>query len=142
MRNAGPLGGVLLPEFELTQGEYLLRTGERPQGRVMLRNAVVKLERQSNPDSSLQTLYAVEAVARFARELDDWQLTDDMAARMRALDADYAGTQYALGRVAEHVGDRPAASAAYAGAIRLWRDADPGLRDLVDARQRLERLPR
>jgi tetratricopeptide (TPR) repeat protein len=140
MRSMDPLGGVLLPDFELTQGEYLIRTGELRRGRSMLHEAIAKFDRQSNPDSWIHVLFAVEAVTRIARELDDWELADQMATRMQARDPEYAGTQYALGRVAEHSGDLPSARVAYARAIQLWKDADPRLRELVDARQRLERL--
>src|SRR5439155_23814222 len=49
MRAAGPAGGVLVPEFELLQGEFLLRTGQLDSGRTMLRAAAAKLRDASGP---------------------------------------------------------------------------------------------
>jgi tetratricopeptide (TPR) repeat protein len=142
MRGRGSGGGVLVPEFELTQGEYLLRTGASARGAEMLLSAITKIGAQSNPDSWLQTLFSMEDVGRIARELENWGLAGEMTMQMQARDSDYAGTQYALGRVAEHAGDRRTATAAYERATQLWKDADPAFRDFVDARQRLERLTR
>ena len=140
MRASGPLGGVLLPEFQLVQGEFLLRTGRALEGRSMLREAAVKLRAQSGPDAWVQTLFSLEGVARTARELNDWTLAGEFAGQMRVFDATYAGTQYALALVAEHNGDRSAARALYADAARRWAGADPDLPELLDARRRLATL--
>ena len=141
MRSSGPLGGVLLPEFQLVQGEFLLRTGRMSEGRSMLRDAAAKLRAQSGPDAWVETLFSLEEVARVARELNDWVLAGEFADQMRVHDAKYAGTDYALALVAEHNGDRPAARALYADAVRRWAGADPDLPELLDARRRLAVLP-
>jgi tetratricopeptide (TPR) repeat protein len=140
MRAAGPIGGVLLPEFQLTQGEYLLRAGQTGNGRAMVRDGIQKLRAQSGPDAWAQTLFSLEAVARTARELGDWELAGDLADQMRAHDPAYAGTAYALAQVAEHNGDRRAAASQYAEAARRWRKADPDLPARRDAERRARTL--
>jgi tetratricopeptide (TPR) repeat protein len=141
MRAIGPLGGSLVPEFQLTQGEFLLRRGEADKARAMLRDAAAKLRAQSGPDAWVQMLFSLEQVTRVARELGDWPLAAEFARLMQSHDRGYAGTQYALGRASEHDGDRAAARRFYAGALRGWARADPSLPELLDTRRRLAALP-
>jgi tetratricopeptide (TPR) repeat protein len=140
MRAAGAEGGVLVPEFELTQGEFLLRTGQREKGHAMLRAAASKLLQASGPDAWVQTLFSLEAVVRMASEQGDWALAEDFAGQMRELDPAYAGSQYALARVAEHRGNAAAARALYAEAVRKWADADADFTEARQARSRLASL--
>ena len=60
MRAAGTMGGVLVPDFQLAQGEHLLRSGQVEQARTMLRDAASKLRAQSGPDAWIQSLFALE----------------------------------------------------------------------------------
>lgn len=136
MRATGPIGGILLPDFQLAQGDYLLRTGETAEGSAMLLDAVSKLRAETGPDAWIQTLFALEAAARTAREVNEWTLAAQLAEQMREHDAEYAGTRYALGLVEEHRGNVGTARAEYAEAVRRWQDADPDLSDLADARRR------
>jgi tetratricopeptide (TPR) repeat protein len=136
IRAAGPPGGILVPEFQLTRGEFLLRSGDTDGGRAMVHEGVEKLRAQSGPDAWAQTLFSLESAARTARELGDWQLASELADDMRRHDGSYAGTEYALGQVAEHKGDRRAAAAHFQAAVRKWGKADPDLPALRDARRR------
>ena len=68
MRAAGTMGGVLVPDFQLAQGEHLLRSGQVEQARTMLRDAASKLRAQSGPDAWIQSLFALEGIARLARD--------------------------------------------------------------------------
>ena len=68
----GTMGGVLVPDFQLAQGEHLMRSGQIEQGRALLRDAAAKLRAQSGPDAWIQTLFALEGIARLAREQGDW----------------------------------------------------------------------
>ena len=140
MKAAGPMGGTLVPEFELTQGEYLLRAGQLDRARAMLRGAASKLGAQSGPDAWVQTLFSLEETSRVAREVGDWTLAEEFAEAMRAYDETYAGTHYALGLVSEHKGNRGAARTAYATAVRRWAAADRTLPELADANRRLSAL--
>ena len=136
MREAGAIGGVLVPDFELAQGEHLLRSGQVEQGRTLLRDAAAKLRAQSGPDAWIQTLFALEGIGRLAREHNDWMLAADMTEAMRQHDPAYGGTFYAHGLLAEHRGERDAARAAYGEAARRWQRADAGFAEAAEARRR------
>lgn len=138
LRAGGPDAGELAPDFRLLQGEFFLRGGDRDKGRPMLRAAVAELRAQPGPDAWTQTLLCLEAVARAAREVGDWTLASELAEQMRQHDPAYAGAHYALGLAAERRGDRAAARRAFTESVARWRDADPDLPALVDARKRLE----
>ena len=140
MRAAGPIGGVLVPEYQLTQGEFLLRSGQTNNGATMVRDAVKKLRAQSGPDAWAQTLFALESAARTAREVGGWELAAALANEMRAHGPGYAGTEYALAQVAEHGGDVRSAAAHYEEAARRWRKADADLPALSHAQQRTRAL--
>ena len=137
MRAAGTMGGVLVPDFQLAQGEHLMRSGQIEQGRALLREAAAKLRAQSGPDAWIQTLFALEGIARLAREQGDWTLAAEMADAMRQHDPAYAGTWYGQALVAEHSGRRDAAREAYRETVRRWPSADADFPELADARRRL-----
>lgn len=137
MRAIGTPGGILVPDFELAQGEHLLRSGQAEAGRTMLRGAAAKLRAQSGPDVWVQTLFALEGIARAARDSGDWTLAAETADEMRRQDAEYAGTWYAQALVAEHLGKRDAARDGYREAVRRWPLADADFPELTDARRRL-----
>jgi serine/threonine protein kinase/Tfp pilus assembly protein PilF len=52
----------------------------------------------------------------------------------------YARAFYMLGKIAEQQGDKPRAAQNYRKFLDLWKDADPGLPEVPDAKLRLERL--
>jgi hypothetical protein len=140
MRAAGTVGGVLVPDFQLAQGEHLLRgptVREVEQGRALLRDAAAKLRAQSGPDAWIQTLFALEGIARLARQQNDWILAAEMTDAMRQHDPTYAGTFYAQALLADHRGERDASRSAYSEAVRRWQQADAGLAEVAEARRRL-----
>jgi tetratricopeptide (TPR) repeat protein len=139
MRAAGPRGGVLVPELELTQGGLQLRTGQIESARTTLQSAAAKLREATGPDAWVTTLFSFEAVVHTARAAGAWPIAQDFADRMREVDPEYPGTQYALGLVAEHAGDRETAVARYQEAANGWADADSDFAGL-DARARIVAL--
>jgi tetratricopeptide (TPR) repeat protein len=140
MRAAGPPGGLLVPEYELLQGEFMLRTGQVDRGRAMLRSAAAKLREASGPDAWVTTLFSLEAIVRTASDLGDWPVVQDYAQQMQELDPAYPGTQYVLGLLAEHDGHRDAALAFYQTAVGGWADADPDFSGRRDLRARIAAL--
>jgi tetratricopeptide (TPR) repeat protein len=140
MRASGAVGGVLVPELQLTQGELLLRAGQAEGARTMLRDAVVKLRAGAGPDAWIQTLFSLEAAFRIARDAGDWELASEVAEQMRQHDSSYAGTHYAIGLAGEQRGDFAVARAAFGQAVLRWGGADAALPDLADARRRLAAL--
>jgi tetratricopeptide (TPR) repeat protein len=52
----------------------------------------------------------------------------------------YAKSFYMLGKIAEHQGDKTKALEYYGKFLDLWKDADPGIPEIEDARTRLAGL--
>jgi tetratricopeptide (TPR) repeat protein len=135
-----PNGGVLLPELELVQGEYLLRTGQSDKGRAMLRDGISKLRADPASDRWTQTLLRIEAVGTLARDLGDQALAGDVTEQMRQFAPGYAGTHYALAKEAQHAGSAERAREEYKAAISGWSAADADFEMLTDARHQLAAL--
>mgnify|MGYP000916880824 CR=1 FL=1 len=129
-----PDGAALVgPAFEMMQGEFFLRTGQRDKGRAMLQSSVATMRAAPGPDNWAQTLFLLESIARAARESGDWEFAGWAAEQMFAHDANYAGTHYALALVAEHNKQPARAAAAFARAAALWSQADAELPEWREA---------
>ena len=75
--------GIVATPLQAFQGEFLLRTGKQDTGRPMLEEVVRKARALPGPDAWTQTLFTIEAIARAARDVGDW----DFAALGGAADA-------------------------------------------------------
>ncbi len=135
---ATPAGAALVgPSFQALQGEFFVRTGQDVEkGRALLRQALSAMRTLPGPDNWILALFALEAAGRAARDAGDWELADWAAGQIREHDANYAGTHYALGLVAEHRGDTATAQTAFARAEQLWAAADSQLSELTALRSR------
>src|SRR4029079_8078910 len=67
-------GGLVAVPLQALQGEFFLRTNQRDKGRAMLQEVVKKARALPGPDAWAATLFTIEAVARAAREVADWEL--------------------------------------------------------------------
>ena len=106
---------------------------------MLLDEVAKKVRAAPGPDAWTDALFTLEAIGRAARDVGDWEVAGRMARQMREHDPAYAGTQYALGLVADHAGDARAARAAFALAAKYWSKADADLPELADIRARAER---
>jgi tetratricopeptide (TPR) repeat protein len=131
-------GTIAAPALLGLQGEIALRTADREKGRRILKDVAGRWRALPGPDGWVQALFALEAMARAARQVGDWQLAGEMAQQLVAHDPLYAGTHYALALVAEHEGDLKTARAEFALAQKYWSQADPDLPELADIRKRLK----
>jgi tetratricopeptide (TPR) repeat protein len=122
------------------QGEIALRTADREKGRRLLLDAAGRWRALPGPDGWVRALFALEAMARAAQQVGDWQLAGQIAEQMLAHDPSYAGTHYALGLAADHDGDKARAMSELTIAQKYWSQADPDLSELVDIRKRLKEL--
>jgi tetratricopeptide (TPR) repeat protein len=127
------------PYVDGLRGELLLREGRRAEAAPLLQDVQKRIRAVPGPDAWTEALYRLEAIARVAREAGDWDLAAYTAEQMRDHDPAYAGTRYALALVAEHGGDAATAGREFAAAVDLWKDADPDLAALRDARARAGR---
>jgi len=126
-------GGLVAVPLQALQGEFFLRTGQREKGRTLLQDVAKKARATPGPDAWTQTLFTLEAIARAAREVGDWDFAGWAAGQMREHDPDYAGTHGALALVAGHNGDTKTAAAERALVEKYWKNAD---RDVLDAAKR------
>ena len=102
----------------------------------MLRQAVQKLRMLTGPDAHMDGVFTLEAIARAARDADDWELAAWVAGQMIEYDPNFAGSHFASALALEKAGNAAGARTAYAAAARLWSSADPALPDLQIAKQK------
>jgi tetratricopeptide (TPR) repeat protein len=122
------------------RGELWLRTGRRDEAARLLKDVQRRIRAIPGPDAWVTALFRLESIAFAARRAGDWELAAYTAEQMREHDAAYGGTQYALGLVAEHEGDRETARRAYATALEHWKDGDRDHPTLAEAQARLSAL--
>jgi len=128
--------GQVLPYVATLRGEIRLRSAQREEGRALLEDVERTLRGIPGPDAWIQALFRLEAIARTAREVGDWDLAEYTARQMLDHDSAYAGSHLALALVARHGGDAATAGREFAAAERYWPDADPDLPELAEARAR------
>jgi tetratricopeptide (TPR) repeat protein len=122
--------GLMADALQAFQGEFLLRTGQKDKGRPMLEDVVRKVRAAPGPDAWTQALFTIEAIARAARDVGDWDFAAWAARQMLEHDPNYAGSHYALALVAEHRDDAQTARAEWALVEKYWKNADPDLAEL------------
>jgi tetratricopeptide (TPR) repeat protein len=131
-------GGVIAANaLQALQGELNLRTAARAKGRAILESVVKKMRAAPGPDAWSQTLFALDAMARAARQVGDWELAGHLAQQLIEHDPSYGGSHYAMALVAEHDGDSATAAREFALAIKSWAKADAELPELVESRQKV-----
>jgi hypothetical protein len=94
---------------------------------------------ERGPDNWTQALFQLEAIAKIAREINDWDLAVTATAQLQEHDANYAGTHFALALLAEQKGDKTIALAEFKLAEKFWSDADKGLPELLQIKAKLAR---
>jgi tetratricopeptide (TPR) repeat protein len=133
-----PGGAIAAHALQALQGEFNLRTADRTKGRAMLEDVAGKMRAAPGPDPWGQALFQLEAIARAAREVGDWELAGRMGRHMVAHDSSYAGSHYALALVAEHDDDAATAKTEFALALKYWAKADADLPELSAIRKRVK----
>jgi tetratricopeptide (TPR) repeat protein len=126
--------GMVQPWVDGLRGELLLREGSSAEGSAVLEKVAQAIRAIPGPDAWISALFRLEAMARLARELGQWELAEHMARQMLDHDPAYGGSHLALAQVAEQRGEQAAAAGARAEAARYWRDADPELPELAGTR--------
>ena len=131
LRSAQAGQGLAAISLEALQGEFMLRTAQRDKGRQVMERAAQKWRGLPGPDAWTQSLFRLEALARAARNVGDWQLAARMAQLMLEHDPNYAGTHFALGLVSHHDSGTSATTLREFGlAQKAWAGADPDLPEL------------
>ena len=127
-------GGLVATPLQALQGGFFLRTGQKEKGRALLEEVARKVRAAPGPDAWTQALFTLEAMSRTARDAGEWDLAAWVAGQMLEHDPHYAGTQYAVGLVAQHKGDAAGSRAAFALARKYWANADADLPELKQLR--------
>jgi tetratricopeptide (TPR) repeat protein len=136
---SGPEGAPMAAAALLgLQGELALRTAQREKGRQVLEEVAKRLRAMPGPDNWVHALFAIEAMARAARAVGDWELAGRLARQMIEHDSAYGGAHYAAGLADERNGDAAAARAAFTLAQKYWAKADPDLPELIELRKKLK----
>ena len=112
------------PDASLLRAEILLRQKNWDEGNALMVDVEQKLQALPGPDGWSSTLFQLDAIAKLARQLGDWDLAESTATKMIQHDPSYGGGFYALGLVLNHKGDA-AARQQFAIATKLWSKADP-----------------
>jgi len=122
---------VVVPYVDALRAEILLREGKSEEGRTLMKDVQARLRALPGPDAWTQALFRLDAFARIARDVGDWDLAEYTALQMIDHDAAYGGSHLALALVARHRGDLAAAQQEAAAARKYWKDADRDLRELA-----------
>ena len=133
IQRASPAAASRFPDATELQAEVLLYEKHWTEANALMRDVVEKLLALPGPDAWSATTYQLEAIARLARSVGDWELAESTAQKMVEHDPHYAGSFYALGLAQEHRRDA-AARQQFATAGKLWSKADPNVRQLLQSR--------
>ena len=94
MRAAPRAAGLVATPLQALQGEFFLRTGQKDKGRPMLEEVARKVRAAPGPDAWTQALFTLEAIARAARDVGDWDFAGWAARQMLEHDSNYAGSHW------------------------------------------------
>jgi len=127
-------------------GRIELQKGNEDKAIDHLKRAVSRLPHEISFPGNEQAFY-FEPLALAYFKSGDLDLAREEYERIVALTTGriaygdiYARSFYMLGKIAEQKGDKAAAREHYQKFLGLWKDADPGLPELADARKRLSTL--
>jgi len=80
--------------------------------------------RSTSADAWSQGLFRVEVLSTLARETSQWNIAEELAELMIAVDPYYGGSHYAKALVAEHRGDQGEAAQEFEAARGYWSHAE------------------
>ena len=83
------------PYVDALRAEMLLREGKMEEGRALMMDVQTRLRALPGPDAWTQALFRLEAFARVARDVGDWELADYTARQMIEHDGAYGGSHLA-----------------------------------------------
>jgi tetratricopeptide (TPR) repeat protein len=119
-----------LPYPGALRAEILLREKNTTEGEALTMEIEKLITSAPGPDAWSAAQFELESIAQSARQLGDWELAAFTANEMIRHDPSFAGGYFALGLVAEHLGDKAKARQNFATAEKLWSKADKDLPEL------------
>lgn len=112
------------PYLDLLQLAVMLGRGSLADAPALIDRISRYTRRATSADSWSQGLFRVEVLSNLARETGQWDVAEQLAALMLAVDPYYGGSHYAKALVLEHRGDRAAATQEFDAAKKYWESAD------------------
>jgi tetratricopeptide (TPR) repeat protein len=124
--------GTVLPYVDALRAEILLRDGKREEGRALMKDVQARLRALPGPDAWTQALFRLDAFAKIARDVGDWELAEHTAKQMLDHDAAFGGSHLAMALVAKQKGDGEVAQLEVEAARKYWKDADRDMKELSE----------
>lgn len=113
------------PYLDLVNLALMLGRGSMADAPALVERIGQYTRRSTSADSWSQGLFRVEVLAGLARETGQWDIAEEMAKLMLAVDPYYGGSHFAEALVAEHRGNQPIAARDFDAAKTYWNHADP-----------------
>ncbi len=120
------------------RANLLLMEKQVDESRMLMTELEKSIISMPGPDAWCAAEFELESLAAQARNAGDWDLARFMAEEMIKHNPQYAGGHFALGLVAEHLGEAAGAKQMFAAAEKLWMQGDPDLPELVLLRAKLK----
>ena len=140
------LDGKLIRYYYNLVGNIEIKKGNYSNAIEYLNRAISFLAYQRRPDTDAHVLF-YEPLARAYLNSGDLVKAQEQYEKITRLTTGrlyygdiYAKAFYILGKIAEQRGEKSKAVEHYGKFLDLWKDSDPGLPDVADARQRLAGL--
>lgn len=128
---------AVLPYPAALRAAIWLRENQIQAGEELTVKVEESMLAKKGPDGWMAAEFALESIARDARQAGDWDLARFTAEQMIRHNPSYAGGHFALGLVAEHAGENAGARQMFAAAEKLWQHADADLPELAMTRKKL-----
>lgn len=125
--------------LQLLKAELALRRGQQ-EAEPAMRDLLLKAKEGFRNADATGSLFLIQLTAEDCRNLKKWALAQFAAEQMLGFDANYAGGHYELGMVSLQTGQMDRARTELGKSIELWKNADPDLIELLQARQHLAAL--
>jgi tetratricopeptide (TPR) repeat protein len=119
-----PDAAAVSPYLDLLKLAILLSQNSPADAPALVERISQYTRRATSADSWSQGLFRVEALSMIARQANQWDIAQQLADLMLAVDPNYGGSHYAKALVAEHRQARAAALQEFEAARRYWNHAD------------------
>lgn len=119
------------PYLDLLRLALMLERGSLADAPALVARIGQYTRLSTSADSWSQGLFRVEVLSALARETNQWNIAEELAELMLAVDPYYGGSHYAKALAAEHRGDRGTEALESEAAKRYWIHADADFRPLA-----------
>ncbi len=127
--------GAVLAYADALRAELSLRDGKVDEGSALMKDVQRRLRALPGPDAWTQALFRLDAFARMARDVGDWDLAEHTARQMLEHDPKFGGSHLALALVAQHRGDDTLMRSEAAEAGKYWSQADGDIKERAELRR-------